>query len=47
MKGDKWEVEQEYNFFACEDKKCTYLFPSAFLDRQRYFMPCSLPLLFG
>jgi hypothetical protein len=25
MKGDKWEVEQEYNFFAREDEKCTYL----------------------
>ncbi|KAL6660439.1 hypothetical protein ACP70R_001985 [Stipagrostis hirtigluma subsp. patula] len=26
--GDKWEVEQEYNFFAREDEKCTDLFPS-------------------
>jgi hypothetical protein len=34
MKGDKWEVEQEYNFFAREDEKCTYLPPSALLNRQ-------------
>jgi hypothetical protein len=52
VKGDKWEVEQEYNFFAREDEKCIYLnfwktdtlalFLASFVWTAKYILFCSL-----
>jgi hypothetical protein len=46
MKGNKWKVEQEYNFLACGYRKCTHLF-SFYCTHTNYAVLFFLVLFFG